>query len=131
MTQPRKLRKFSWPEIESWRSLIETEIESQMANELWSKLFDISHGPGGMYQIIGDSSSAYRRRLKEILKPRKRKRLTKENNNIPDVLDYELNRKLDSPTWSETWSLLITQSQIPKPQDNIMETLKTRLDDQK
>lgn len=101
-----------------------------MTNELWSKLFDISHGPGGIHQIIGDSTNAYRRRLKEIIKPRKRKRSTKENNNIMDVLDG-LNRKLDSPTWSETWSLLITQSQIPKPQDNIMETLKTRLDDQK
>jgi hypothetical protein len=58
--------------------------------------------------------------------------ISKENwevNNIPDVLEL-LDRELDIPTWSEIWTLLITQSQIPKPQDNIMET-KTSLDERK
>ena len=58
--------------------------------------------------------------------------ISKENwevNNIPDVLEL-LDRELDIPTWGEIWSLLIIQSQIPKPQDNIMET-KTSLDERK
>ena len=59
--------------------------------------------------------------------------ITKENwdfFNIPDNLDG-LDRNLDMSTWSEIWSLLITQSQIHKPQDNIMEILKTSLDERK
>jgi len=67
MTQPRKLRKISWPEM-PWRNLLETEIESQMTNKLWSKLFDISHGPGGMYQIIGGISFSRLLVAEEILK---------------------------------------------------------------